>query len=85
MKSSWTLFKGYRSNSAPDKIILAQPEDPEQFVNSYKPIACSSSRYAFHEETEIPIIEELRRWSYDYFKKFRIYETITRVPSIDKN
>jgi len=53
--------------------------------NSYKPISSSYTKYAFHEETEIPIIDELRAWSYEYFKMFKIYETITRVPDLDKN
>lgn len=49
--------------------------------NSYKPIASAYNKYGFHEETEIPIIDELRAWSYEYFKLLKIYETTTRIPT----
>jgi hypothetical protein len=80
MKSSWAIFRGYRQHSAPDLINLDQVEEIERIENCYKPIASSYQKYAFHEETEIPIIDDLRQWSYQYFKTFKIYETITRVP-----
>lgn len=46
------------------------------------PIASSYQRYAFHEETEIGIIDELRAWSYEYFKSLKIYDTVTRIPQM---
>lgn len=63
-------------------INLAQTEEVEKIENSYKPIASSYQKYAFHDETEIPIIDDLRNWSYEYFKMLKIYETLTRVPEM---
>ena len=86
MKSSWVVFRGYRQHAAPEKILLSQPEQLERIENSYKPIASAYNKYSFHEETEMPIIDELRAWSYEYFKLLKIYETITRLPTqSDKN
>lgn len=82
-KSSWTIFRGYRQGAAPNQIYLDKPEPIEKFETSYAPLAGSYFKYAFHEETEIPIIDNLRAWSHEYFKMFKIYETVTRVPTLD--
>lgn len=61
--------------------MLSEPEKLEPITNSYKPVASSYQRFAFHEAKECAIIDNLRAWSYEYFKMFKIYETTTRIPS----
>ena len=53
--------------------MASEPDDP------YRPIASSSQKYSFHE-SECKIVDNLRAWSKEYFERFLVFETETRIP-----
>lgn len=46
----------------------------------YKPMMSSSESYGFHTSEELKI-DQLRQWSYEYFKTVSMFDTYTKLPS----
>jgi hypothetical protein len=51
---------------------------------NYDPKASSFFKYSFHDDTDIPIIDGLRAWSAKYFEKYKIYDSIVRIPTSEQ-
>jgi hypothetical protein len=55
---------------------VANVADLKKPDSRYKPIACSSRAFSFHE-SEKATIDNLRQWAYDYFRSTEIFDSAT--------